>query len=158
MTKLDVRVVKLPPMRVASFIGFGESPEMLASQKLNDWANPKGYMVDTKNHRVFGFNNPNPSPVSPNYGYEFWMQVSAEFEAKDDVLIKQFKGGLYAVARCEIPKGGSYDVIGATWNKLVTWREASPYKPANHQWLEEHVEGKSEKFEFILDLFMPIAP
>ena len=30
MSDLEVRIVKLEPMRVVSFLGFGESPEELA--------------------------------------------------------------------------------------------------------------------------------
>jgi len=75
MDELAVRIVNLEPMRVASFHGFGPSPEHLAIQKLADWAAPRGYLVDRKQHRIFGFNNPNPSHGSPNYGYELWLVV-----------------------------------------------------------------------------------
>ena len=56
MDELAVRIVRLEPMRVASFHGFGSSPEHLAIQKLADWAGPRGYLEDRKQHRIFGFN------------------------------------------------------------------------------------------------------
>ena len=66
MSELDVRIVELEPMRVASFHAFGESPELKASKKLVDWAKPKGLLDAKGTHRIFGFNNPDPSPGSPN--------------------------------------------------------------------------------------------
>ena len=101
MNELAVRIVKLEPLHVASFHGFGPSPEHLAAQKLAAWAGPRGYLADLAQHRIFGFNNPNPSPGSPNYGYEFWMVVGAEVEAAGDMRILDFPGGLYAVTRCQ---------------------------------------------------------
>ncbi len=75
MNELDVRIVRLEPMRVASFHGFGTSPEHEAARKLIAWAKP-GSLLDAPNkHRIFGFDNPCPSPGSPNYGYEFWITI-----------------------------------------------------------------------------------
>ena len=70
MSQLDVRIVKLEPMTVASAYGFGKEPEGIASRKLVAWAKPKGLFDDPAQHPTFGFNNPDPSPGSPNYGYE----------------------------------------------------------------------------------------
>jgi hypothetical protein len=102
MNEFKVRLVKLEPLRVASVHGFGQSPEDEAWQKLMAWAKPKGYLDDKEHHRIFGFNNPNPSPGSPNYGYEFWMVVGPEVQPEGEVEIKEFPGGLYAVARCDV--------------------------------------------------------
>src|SRR5512136_1885712 len=99
MSQLDVRTVKLEPMRVASAYGFGPEPEGIASSKLNAWAKPKGLLGDQEHHPTFGFNNPNPSPSSPNYGYELWMQVGPDAQPEGDITIKNFPGGLYAVTR-----------------------------------------------------------
>jgi len=157
MSDLDVRIVKLEPMRVASFHGFGESPEDEAWNKLVAWAKPKGLLHDPQHHRIYGFNNPNPSPGSPNYGYEFWMVVGPEMQAEGDMEVKDFAGGLYAVTFCDV-QGKPYDTIPATWKKLVQWHEKSKYKGASHQWLEEHldIEGAPED-AFNLNLYMPIA-
>jgi hypothetical protein len=42
MTELDVRIVDMPPMRVACAHGFGPSPEMLATQKMLSFLKSKG--------------------------------------------------------------------------------------------------------------------
>ena len=156
MQKSDVRIVALEPLHVARFHGFGEEPENIAWQKLAAWAEPKGLLDDTEAHRIFGFNNPNPSPGSPNYGYEFWITVTPAEALEEDAEIVEFPGGLYAVARCEV-RGDAYNAIPATWKQLVAWQEKSAYRTANHQWLEEHIHVADAGNEFDLDLYLPIA-
>jgi DNA gyrase inhibitor GyrI len=157
MSKLDVRIVRLEPMRVASFHAFGEGPEDAAWSKLEAWAEPRGFLGDWEQHRVFGFNNPNPSPSSPNYGYEFWMGVGPEVGPADGVNIVAFAGGLYAVSRVG-PIGDPGESIPAAWKKLLMWCEDSKYRPARHQWLEEHIEtGEPAPDNWTLDLYLPIA-
>ena len=158
MSELDVRIVDLPPLRVASVHAYGPSPEEVAWAKLTAWAEPKG-LLDGQ-HRIFGFNNPDPSPGTPNYGYEFWIVVDPEVEPEigpDDVAkIVEFPGGRYAVARCETR--GDMERIGRSWKQLVAWQETSAYSMAHHQWLEENVGYTDEaETELVLDLHMPIA-
>ncbi len=154
MTDLAVRIVKLEPLRVASFHGFGPSPERLAAEKLAAWAGPRGYLADRTHHRIFGFNNPSPSAGSPNYGYEFWIVVGPEVEAAPEVPVLDFAGGLYAVTRCQ-----GVENIGPTWGRLVQWLSDSRYGHAGHQWLEEHLNPvfPAADEELLLDLYAPIA-
>jgi DNA gyrase inhibitor GyrI len=153
MNTPDVKIVTLAPMRVASVLGFGPSPEAAAWQKLKAWAGPRGLLAEPDRPRIFGFNNPSPTPASPNYGYEFWIEVGPQVQADDDVQIKQFDGGMYAVTRCQ-----GVETITGTWKQLVAWLAASPYRQAHHQWLEEHISGADiAPDELILDLYAPIA-
>lgn len=156
MEQIAVRIVKLEPLHVVSFHGFGPSPEDLAWQQLAAWAKPRGLLDYSPAHRIFGFNNPDPAPGSPNYGYEFWLTVGPEMQPEGDVKVQTFPGGLYAVARCVI-RNDAYEVIGATWKQLVAWREASRYKEVCHQCLEEHIEVNEPGRVFALDLYLPIA-
>lgn len=152
MSEIEVRIVTLEPMRVASAYGFGEQPEYLAWEKLLNWAESQG-IEDLSQHRFFGFNNPSPSPGSPNYGYEQWMTVGAEVQSEEGIEIKDFPGGLYAVTRCE-----GLQHITDIWKQLVVWREDSKYKEAHHQWLEECFTPKAEKLEdYVFDLYAPIS-
>jgi DNA gyrase inhibitor GyrI len=66
MSDMNVRIVNLPPMRVVSINGFGEGPEGIAFDKMKAWAQAHNLLEEP--HRLFGYNNPNPSPGSPNYG------------------------------------------------------------------------------------------
>lgn len=150
---LDVRIARLEPMRVASFYGFGESPEMEAWGKLVAWAEPRGLLADRAKHRIFGFNNPNPSHGSPNYGYEFWVTVAPDYKPADEVRILAFPGGPYAVTRCL-----GADHIAETWHRLARWLAEGPHEMGGHQWLEEHLsrpDGPPD--ELLLDLYAPIA-
>jgi AraC family transcriptional regulator len=156
MSDLDVRIVKLDPMRVASFWGFGTSPEQMAWEKLFTWARPRGLLDDLETHRLFGFDNPSPSAGSPNYGYEVWIVVDPEVEPEGEARILDFDGGLYAVTRCIVPKG-RFDVIGATWRKLIVWREDSKYKCGAYRCLEESLPMDLPGTEFVLDLYLSIA-
>ena len=151
MGALDVRIVRLPNLRVASAHGFGPSPEEIAWEKLSTWAKAKG-IWDKQGVRFFGFNNPNPSPGSPNYGYEQWITVGLDVEASGEIKIKDFEGGLYAVTRCKLPQ------IGETWQALVNWCESSPYRHAHHQWLEEGLSPYPTPFDdIVMDIYLPIA-
>ncbi len=157
----EVCIVNLEPLRVASFNGFGQEPEHQAWRKLTAWAEPRGFLQDLKNHRIFGFNNPMPSPGSPNYGYELWIIVGPDTQPDAEMEIKDFSGGAYAVARCDTA-GDPSQTIGAAWQKLVAWQAQSKYKNGSHQWLEEHLrpEGKgvveTAGGEWMLDLYLPI--
>jgi DNA gyrase inhibitor GyrI len=152
MSELNVKVVKLEPMRVASAYGFGEQPETEAWEKILTWAKSQG-ITDYENYRFFGFNNPNPSPGSPNYGYEQWITVDMDIKPEEGIEIKDFSGGLYAVAHCE-----GIQNIGDVWKQLVIWREGSQYKEAHHQWLEECFTPEAENLEdYVFDLYAPIA-
>ena len=155
MDSIDVRIVRLEPTRVASVHAFGPSPEEMAMRKLIAWASPRGLLDDRRAHRVFGFNNPDPSPGSPNYGYEFWITVGAEVETEGEVEIKAFEGGLYAVAQCPVT-GDPNDEIPRKWRELGTWVENSRYQWAPHQWLEEHI-GVTDPETMHLGLYCPIT-
>jgi DNA gyrase inhibitor GyrI len=153
MTDLQVRIVRLDPVCVACSSGFGDSPEEEAWTKLMAWAEARGLQDELDAHRFFGFNNPNPAPGSPNYGYDQWMTVGPGAEPTEDVEIKEFAGGLYAVARC-----AGLHTIAEDWKRLVRWREDSRYKTAHHQWLEELLTSPTAPpEELVFDLYLPIA-
>ena len=152
MSEIEVRIVNLGPMRVASAYGFGEQPEYIAWEKILEWAGRAG-IEDLSKHRFFGFNNPNPSPGSPNYGYEQWITVGPEAEGDDEIEIKEFPGGMYGVLRSE-----GLQNISENWMKIAQWREESKYQEAHHQWLEECFTPQAESLEdYVFDLYVPIA-
>ena len=153
MSDLEVRIVDMEPMRVASALGFGETPEPLAWNKILAFAEAKG--LDTAAARFFGFNNPDPPPGSPNYGYEQWMTVGPDVQGEGEVEIKEIPARRYAVARCE-----SLSIIGQVWQDLVTWFEDSPYQKPPHfyECLEELLTPPDLPFEeYVFDLYLPIA-
>lgn len=155
MSDIEVQIVQLPPMRVACVNGFGAGPEEIAFDKMKAWA--AAHNLPGKPYRIFGYNNPDPSPGSPNYGYDVWVTVDEVVQADGEAKIIKFPGGLYAVTRLEVQDPGT-DIPG-TWQKLVKWMESSKYSHGRHQWLEEHIgplEGMSPDQPFTLDLHLPI--
>jgi DNA gyrase inhibitor GyrI len=155
MSILPAEIIRLEPLHVAAFYGFGAEPEQQAVTKLIAWARPRGLLDGGRAHRIFGFNNPSPTAGSPHYGYEFWIELSdaemarlAHAGAGDDVELKSFAGGVYAVNRCR-----GVAALPDAWRDLVTWCEDSPYAFGAAQCLEQHIgalDGPLEELEFAL--------
>ena len=153
MSELEVKIVHMEPMRVACAHAFGESPEAEAWERILAFAKAKG--IDPREARFFGFNNPNPSPGSPNYGYEQWITVAPEVEAAGEIVIKEIPARLYAVTQF---KGLSN--IGEVWKQLVLWFEDSPYKQPSHwhECLEELLTPPDvPPEEYVFKLYLPIT-
>jgi len=156
MSETEIKVVQFPPSRVASFHGFGEGPELQALEKMKAWSEARGYYHDRKAHRVLGFDNPPPSPGSPNYGYEVWVTVSDDEPAAEGVEFKDFDGGLYAVLRTDVRD--PWQDIPKAWETLVRWQESSKYHMGSHQCFEEHLDIPSvHPGGFVLEQCLPIV-
>ena len=159
--ELDVKVLRLEPMRVASVRAISQTPENEAWEKMRRWAEPKGLLEDIEEHPVFGFNDPDPSSDSKVYGYEFWIRVGPDLEPEGEVKMKDVKGGLYAVTTCKLKEELESEFFKnegylESWKKIVDWVKSSKYKMGKNQCLEKaHDPGASEE-ELILDLYCPI--
>ena len=138
-------------MRVASFRVVSESPEHDAWEQLKSWANVRGYLEDLKEHPIFGFNNPNPSPDRKEYGYEFWIRIPPDTEAEDEIEIKDFPGGLYAVTT---HKGFPNPEV---WMSLWNWVQSSSYKWRKTNELEKPHNPLASHDEMTFDLYLPIV-
>ena len=161
MEELEVRIVELEPMRVASVRAISETPERDAWEKMRAWAEPKGLLEDIEKHPVFGFNNPDPSPDRKEYGYEFWMRVGPDIESEGDIKIKEFEGGLYAVTTCNLKQELESEFFRKegyleSWKKLVDWVKSSEYQLGQHQCLERAHDPDASAEEMVLDLYCPI--
>ena len=152
MSEIEVRIVKLEPMRMVSAYGFGAEPEGIAWEKIKTFAQNNQLNLADASITTFGFNNPNPSKGSPNYGYEIWLPVAEIIEAEGDLRIVEFCGGLYAMTTFK-----GLENIGAVWGKLVKWAEGSKYKRAHHQWLEELTTYELPPEEYVFNIYLPIA-
>lgn len=150
MTTLDVGIVTLEPMRVASVRAISEMPERDAWDKMRAWAELKGLLKDLEKHPVFGFNNPNPSLDRKEYGYEFWVRVDPDIESESEIEVKNLAGGLYAVTTCKLQ-----DVF-ETWKKLWEWVQSSKHKWRCTHELEKHKDPLASEKDLVLDLYLPI--
>jgi len=154
----DVRITDLPAMRVASALGYGENPEDLAWQKISGFAAMLGLKPGNPGYRTFGFNNPDPSPGSPNYGYEIWLVLADGQdlpEVPEGITIKEIAPSSYAVTRFT-----GLSKIGQTWQELVAWFEDSPYtRPPNWSTCLEELTNPAETDpeKWVFDLYLPIG-
>lgn len=148
--RMEVKIIELDPMRVASFHAISESPEHEAAQLLASWAQSRGFLDDLEKNPVFGFNNPNPTEGKKEYGYEFWVKVDDSYE-EEGVTLKDIKGERYAVTTCE-----SLSVIGEKWMQLMEWVKNSEYEWSGGECLEKTHDFSASDDELVLDLYLPI--
>ncbi len=163
MTKeLQVEIVQLEPMTVASVQAISKSPEEDAWKKMVAFAEPRGLLKDLKKNPIFGFNNPNPTAGKEEYGYEFWIRIDPKTELGKGVVKKKFDGGLYAITRCNLTQEATsqfmqeHGMLGS-WARLSEWFKSSGYKKGTHQWLEKSINPNRPDEDLLLDLYMPIA-
>ena len=155
MAALDVRIIELPVLRVASTYGFGPSPEMTALEQMRQYLQDVGLWEDVGTLQLYGFNNPDPEPDNPAYGYEQWVVVPEDLQGTDEIETKTFPGGLYAVTRCE----GTPNIY-RVWHELQTWKSVSSFDSGAHQWLEKWVNPTQSWLgagEMVMDLYLPIV-
>lgn len=151
---LEVEIVKLKAMYVATFYGFGENPEQTAWNKLMAWAKPKGLLDDPVAHPMYGYNNPPPSEGSPKYGYELLIKVDPGTEPANGMRVELFYGGVYAVTRCTLEN------IHQTWMNLYKWTEEKGYMHTYTPGLEKamsSIEDMTDPSKFIMELYLPIV-
>lgn len=158
MASQQVEIVRLEPMRMVVFHGFGPNPEELAWQQLESWAAGRSFFQKSKDARIFGFNNPNPSDASPNYGYDLWLTVGEEIDVEAPIRIHRYPGGLYAVMHLENITA-PWDQIPQAWHNLYLWVEASRYKIDGELCLEEDFRrpGVTPEGWWEMDLYLPIS-
>ena len=149
--ELDVKIVTLEPMRVASFRAVSESPEHEAAEMLIEWATGKGILGDLEKHPIYGFNNPNPMKGKKEYGYEFWIKVDEDYN-EENISVKDIPGGRYAVTTCR-----DLSEIGELWMSLSNWVKENGYEFRQEaECLEKtHNIGAADN-QLVLDLYEPI--
>lgn len=135
--KNEPRIIEVPGSRVVSAYGFGREPENQAGALLSEFIGLMGWSGDElKEHRLFGFNDPDPAAGSPEYGYDQWITVDEGYvlpeTTSDGLSVKEFNGGLFAALRSAgIPNPDK-------WAGVTAWLNGSGYQyDGSRQWLEE---------------------
>ena len=150
---MDVEIIRLSPKHVAAYCAKGTQPEISALKRMRKWAEEKTLPFGNAQTRLFGFNNPDPQPGNPEYGYEVWLEVPLDVKGEGEITIMDFRGGLYA---CTEVKG--VENIYPAWQELLAWQKKSGYELSeDHPCLEEHLSDLStpEK-DFRLRLYLPL--
>lgn len=162
----NVRIVLLPACTVASYHFMGENPEETVGAQMDKFVRQSQLYELKPDARLFGFNHPNPSANSPQYGYEDWVTIPEDMEVPAPLVKKHFAGGLYAAHTI---KFGDFH----EWNLLHKWvidneKYTSNYSEQGEEimggCLEEHLNwvyashmGWPENFiDGQLDLLLPI--
>jgi DNA gyrase inhibitor GyrI len=79
------------------------------------------------------------------------MTVSQGINGSGEVQVREFAGGLYAVARCTLEN------IGEAWQSLVASVEQSSYEIGSGQCLEECLSSAPAEFPTAtFDLYLPV--
>ncbi len=132
----EVVVRELPPMHVVSYRAIGAAPEEDAARAMAEWM-AEQQLPPARN---FGFD----VEVTPEQqraglrGYELWLAAPRGTEPREDMLARQFHGGLYAAMTIYDALDDPFMRIPAGWEYLHNWVVAHPqYEPAEHQMLEE---------------------
>ncbi len=154
--EIQVRYVELPDMTVASVLGFGEEPENQASMMMSEFGRKHGLKPGSPEHPMYGFNNPNPSPGSENYGYELWCRVDVNTTADAPVKIKRIPGARYAVTRFT-----GLSNIGGVWRQLAAWVDDhhGTIPPCTIQcWLESlQTPDEPDPEKWVMDLYLMVG-
>ena len=149
---MEVNIKKIEPGRFASFYGFGTQPEEEAIGKLLKWCQKRNISVDANKSMLLGFNNPNPSPESKEYGYEFWLKVDDNAKPEEEVRVIEYHGGSYAATECT----GVMNIFNC-WQALYKWCADNNYKIGYHQALEIIVENLFDIEKIKIELCCPIV-
>jgi DNA gyrase inhibitor GyrI len=150
----SISIEVLPPYRVACCRAVSATPEEESSARLTDWFNRHGI----KNNRHFGFDvevSPDQSSAGLR-GYEVWQDIPEGVEGSEDVVIREFPGGMYAVITLVNPFTDPFIAIPTGWKDLHNWViQSNQYRGANHQWLEELIAHDDAPYD--LKLLHPIV-
>ncbi len=131
-SKLNVRLVLLPPFTVASYQYIGENPEDNAGEMMSKFILDKKLYEIKPDARMFGFNHPCPTRDNEVYGYEVWVTIPEDMEVPAPYVKKQFPGGLYAAHPISIPNFHE-------WGYLRKWVEENDIYTANYSELGEEI-------------------
>ncbi len=153
---LEVQIVRLGPMRVASLYTFGTDPVLGAWEKLGAWASPRGLWGKLSEHPVYGFSDSGCLSSDPRFGYEMWIKVNPDIDPGREDRTIDFYGGSYAVVRFDDSRGCYQNTLDV-WLKLYDWCQTHHYWTGFHQRLEKFIIPPSKAGNLILDLYYPLS-
>ncbi len=151
MKSSEIRVLQLEPLRLATLLGSGRTPERSAWRALLDWARQNGCLETTPAPRFFGYD---VWRTKDTHDYRVMMTISADHRRDSTIDIMTLPGGMYAVQRVR-----GIGNIPQAWQQLDDWLTDSDYQLGHHQWLEEHIAFIDlPDEEYVLDLYLPLIP
>ncbi|MDR1465831.1 MAG: effector binding domain-containing protein [Oscillospiraceae bacterium] len=167
LTDRDVRIVYLPPAKVAAIhsVGSEPGPEFMTGKLLFDFVKSSNLPVVMPGFRHYGFNNPDEPVHGDGHGYERWVTIPEYWEVPEPFSKKTFLGGLYAAHM--IPMGAwdewvwlhdwvrdseRYDFRwGTIGDRVCGWLEEHLDAQHHYLWPDEEMDQRMQ-----LDLLIPI--
>ena len=147
--KVDIK--KIEPGIFMSFYGYGKQPEEEAMNKMLNWCNEQNISIGDAKNIIYGFNNPNPTQESNEYGYEFWLKVDSNLKPENDFRLIEYHGGEYAITECT----GAMNMFN-NWVALYEWCKENNYKLGYHQPLERIIENIADIDKIRIELCCPV--
>lgn len=147
-----IKIITLPPMRVAYNVAIGVSPEDEAMAPVLDWIKSSNLWGTA---RLFGGNvKPMPSRPGTPYGYGLCATIPEGTEVPQHLQEMVLPGGLYAMYE-------STDDIGGSWKTLMRdLSKQNKYKSDRSRLcLEEHIRNDNPDgcgSQYYLNLFEPV--
>jgi DNA gyrase inhibitor GyrI len=154
MEKMNVKIVKFAPIKVASFQATGESPVFDALGSLHNWAKPKGLLNNMEENPIFGFDCELLVGKRKSPGYEAWIKIPPYITPEPFIKTKEFAGGLFLTTTCRT-EGNRAKAIQVNWAKLNRWGQENGFEMANQQFLERFYSFPLSD-NFTIDLYHPI--
>ncbi len=144
LTDRDVRIVYLPPAKVASAHHIGEGCEGVVYGQISKFINENNLHEKKPDFRAFGFNNPIMAGLegAPSAGYEAWVTIPDDMEVPAPLVKKQFNGGLYAAHM--IPMGAFEE-----WGCLRQWVLSND--KYEHAWGEVRVKPYDKEMDWAME-------
>ena len=101
---------------------------------------------------MYGFNNPQPTSETSEYGYELWISVDAQACVPKGVGLKDVEGGVYAVISCRLGPE-----LPQCWKTLLRWVHTSDrrWRRGVHE-LERVTNPLAAPADVVVDLCLPI--
>lgn len=129
LTDKEVRVIYIPPSKVAAIHCVSDLPEADCIGHLKKFITENQLDKIKPDFRVFGFNNDTQNA----HGYEHWVTIPKDMEVKEPFVEKCICGGLYCAHM--IPMGAFEE-----WKWLYEWVASS--KEYDFDWrAPEHMMG-----------------
>ncbi|MEK8216997.1 MULTISPECIES: MerR family transcriptional regulator [unclassified Paenibacillus] len=147
-----IKIITLPPMRVAYNIAIGVSPEDEAMAPVLDWIKSANLLGTA---RLFGGNvKPMPSHLGTPYGYGMCATIPDGTDVPKHLKEMMLPGGQYAMLE-------SSDDIGDSWKTLMRHlSKHNKYKSDRSRvCLEEHIRNDNPDgcgSKYYLNLFEPV--
>ncbi|MHA2175882.1 MAG: effector binding domain-containing protein [Candidatus Hodarchaeales archaeon] len=152
---LEVKIIRLAPMKVVQFHTVSKTPEEDVWKALKEWTNPQKLLDSPEKWPVYGFNNPDPVDNQEEYGYELWVRITPEIKVDADLSTLEYSGGLYAVTTTRLFPIEDGPI--PAWKKLGEWvKNSNEYDFDSRQMLEKHLNPKATPENLILELYCPI--